>query len=172
MLGDGGKWPATREDVDALPTRTVSVSETELCRGCADGHHDDDEQGPQCYICLGEYEAGETLRTLPCGHAFHAPCVDKWLLEQRRACPTCRATVPAVKKATPCVAPSRPFVVGRRRGWRCRLRRRGGSRRCRRRLTRACSSSRASRLTDSFVPLFFRCSIPPNLYVNDSFTTM
>ena len=37
MLGDGGKWPATREDVDALPTRTVSVSETELCRGCADG---------------------------------------------------------------------------------------------------------------------------------------
>ena len=110
MLGDGGKWPASREDVDALPTRTVSVSETELCRGCADGHHDDDEQGPQCYICLGEYEAGETLRTLPCGHAFHAPCVDKWLLEQRRACPTCRATVPAVKKATPCVASSRPFV--------------------------------------------------------------
>ena len=49
---------------------------------------------------------------LPCGHAFHAPCVDKWLLEQRRACPTCRATVPAVKKATPRVAPSRPFVVG------------------------------------------------------------
>jgi hypothetical protein len=113
MLGDGGKWPATREDVDALPTRTVSVSETELCRGCADGTGtDDDEQGPQCYICLGEYEAGETLRTLPCGHAFHAPCVDKWLLEQRRACPTCRATVPAVKKATPCVAPSRLFVVG------------------------------------------------------------
>ena len=92
MLGDGGKNPATLEEVDSLPTRTAGDAD---CARCCDGRTADgvDAQGPQCYVCLGEYERGETLRTLPCGHAFHAECVDKWLLETRGACPTCRAPI-------------------------------------------------------------------------------
>ena len=99
MLGDGGKSPATREEVDALPTRTAGDADrarrSDARAARADGWTADgvDEQGPQCYVCLGEYERGETLRTLPCGHAFHAECVDKWLLETRGACPTCRAPI-------------------------------------------------------------------------------
>ena len=148
MLGDGGKNPATREEVDSLPTRTAGDAD---CARCCDGRTADgvDAQGPQCYVCLGEYERGETLRTLPCGHAFHAECVDRWLLEMRGACPTFRAPIgdrlsKGAASGTGAAAPP-----PRRR---CRARSRGGLPRCRRSRTRGCSSSRARRLrrTDSF----------------------
>ena len=29
----------------------------------------------------------------PCAHAFHAACIDKWLFECERTCPTCRDVV-------------------------------------------------------------------------------
>ncbi|XP_074284094.1 putative RING-H2 finger protein ATL21A [Silene latifolia] len=45
-----------------------------------------------CPICLGEYLAMETLRSLPdCAHCFHADCIDEWL-ELNASCPVCRNT--------------------------------------------------------------------------------
>eukprot|EP00922_Rhytidocystis_sp_ex-Travisia-forbesii_P045367 GHVS01067687.1.p1 GENE.GHVS01067687.1~~GHVS01067687.1.p1 ORF type:complete len:409 (+),score=55.96 GHVS01067687.1:449-1675(+) len=41
---------------------------------------------PSCLICLCEYEENELLRILPCGHGFHAQCVDVWLATRAR-CP-------------------------------------------------------------------------------------
>eukprot|EP00922_Rhytidocystis_sp_ex-Travisia-forbesii_P045369 GHVS01067689.1.p3 GENE.GHVS01067689.1~~GHVS01067689.1.p3 ORF type:complete len:147 (+),score=20.91 GHVS01067689.1:1309-1749(+) len=41
---------------------------------------------PCCLICLCEYEHNELLRILPCGHGFHAQCVDVWLAT-RAVCP-------------------------------------------------------------------------------------
>ena len=49
---------------------------------------------PQCYVCLEAFRGGEEIRELPCRHAFHRACVDKWLLRSSRKCPTCRAEVP------------------------------------------------------------------------------
>ena len=51
---------------------------------------------PSCYICLTEYEDEDCVRELPCRHRFHPLCVDKWLIEVHKSCPTCRcdATVP------------------------------------------------------------------------------
>jgi Ring finger domain len=41
----------------------------------------------ECTVCLAEYEDGDTLRTLPCGHFFHAAkCIDRWLLSHS-SCP-------------------------------------------------------------------------------------
>ncbi|KAJ3061697.1 hypothetical protein HDU98_002390 [Podochytrium sp. JEL0797] len=34
-----------------------------------------------CSICISDYEEGEVLRELPCGHAFHEGCVDEWLMD-------------------------------------------------------------------------------------------
>lgn len=43
-----------------------------------------------CPICLSEYQAKETLRTIPeCNHYFHANCIDEWL-KMNATCPLCR----------------------------------------------------------------------------------
>ncbi|KAF3433731.1 hypothetical protein FNV43_RR24834 [Rhamnella rubrinervis] len=43
-----------------------------------------------CAVCLGEFEEGEELRTLPeCSHSFHVPCIDMWLYSHPN-CPVCR----------------------------------------------------------------------------------
>lgn len=33
-----------------------------------------------CSICLCAFEAAEPLRRLPCGHAYHAACIDRCLV--------------------------------------------------------------------------------------------
>ncbi|WJX88239.1 hypothetical protein P8452_70348 [Trifolium repens] len=51
------------------------------------------EDTTQCYICLGEYEDGDSVRVLPCHHEFHKTCIDKWLKEIHRVCPLCRGNI-------------------------------------------------------------------------------
>lgn len=77
-----GSIPAPIEVVDSLPLRSHSKSRKQL--------HDD---VAQCYICLIEYEGGDSLRTLPCHHEYHKTCIDKWLKEIHRVCPLCRRDV-------------------------------------------------------------------------------
>ena len=46
-----------------------------------------------CCICQSSFDAGDVVRTLPCGHEFHKCCVDKWLVDVNRTCPYCRHDV-------------------------------------------------------------------------------
>ena len=38
----------------------------------------------ECAVCLSEFEEGDELRELPCGHVFHLECCDRWLLNSGR----------------------------------------------------------------------------------------
>ncbi|KAJ3142535.1 hypothetical protein HK100_001788 [Physocladia obscura] len=52
-----------------------------------------------CIICLSEFSAGELVRELLCGHAFHDFCISRWMRarseggEGKRTCPLCVAEV-------------------------------------------------------------------------------
>ncbi|XP_027348007.1 RING-H2 finger protein ATL64-like [Abrus precatorius] len=53
----------------------------------------DGDENDTCAVCLGDFEEGEELRTLPeCLHSFHVQCIDKWL-HHHSNCPICRAPV-------------------------------------------------------------------------------
>jgi hypothetical protein len=46
----------------------------------------------KCQVCQCDYEGGETVKTLPCGHCFHSECVDQWLKEND-CCAYCRKPI-------------------------------------------------------------------------------
>ncbi|KAI5016185.1 hypothetical protein ZWY2020_006036 [Hordeum vulgare] len=62
--------------------------------GC--GRHDDHYYSGGCCVCISRFHDGEDIRRLPCGHAFHRHCVDRWLALCRRTCPLCRLQVGGV----------------------------------------------------------------------------
>lgn len=73
-----------RKALDSMPT--VSWARPEQEGG-------DEEERPECAICLAEFARGDTVRVLPaCGHGFHAACVDAWLVSSS-TCPSCRRTL-------------------------------------------------------------------------------
>ena len=75
------------KDVDilsSLPIVFFSESDKAL--------HNSDKDDSLCVICRDDKEAGDRLRKLPCGHMWHARCVDAWLLIDAR-CPLCSLSV-------------------------------------------------------------------------------
>lgn len=46
-----------------------------------------------CPICLANFEDGDRVRVLPCGHIFHQDEIDDWLTGTRRLCPTCKQDI-------------------------------------------------------------------------------
>lgn len=67
--------------VRALPTFTFSDSFR--------------EGGDTCAVCLEDYRFGESLRLLPCQHAFHLSCIDSWLTKWGTSCPVCKHDIRA-----------------------------------------------------------------------------
>jgi len=55
--------------------------------------------GPSCTICLAEYQDEELMRKLPCDHAYHSECIDKWL-NRVNHCPLCRKEAVGREAAT------------------------------------------------------------------------
>jgi len=58
---------------------------------------DEDSELDSCAICLSDFEEGELVRELPCGHQFRKPCIDLWIRRQgmSASCPLCkRALIP------------------------------------------------------------------------------
>ena len=68
--------PLTQQQIDAMETITAKGDENDgTCASCS--------------VCLSDIEGGENMKRLSCGHCYHSPCIDTWLLRSR-ICPTCR----------------------------------------------------------------------------------
>jgi len=84
-----------------IPIHTYRKKKKSVDEVAAEG---DDDEDHTCAVCLGEFEDGEELRTLPeCLHSFHVACIDPWL-SSRSSCPVCRAHAtpsPAVEHPAP-----------------------------------------------------------------------
>lgn len=55
---------------------------------------DENDSRCKCLVCQFSYDDGDCLRTLPCGHCFHAECVDQWL-KDKDCCAYCRQPIVA-----------------------------------------------------------------------------
>ena len=112
--GDPGTPVAPAEAVRAIPTRRVTRSD--LFRGKEENRRDgflaDDHEtssdsalceplcvsgaaptraSERCCVCLEAWAVGAETKSLGgCRHTFHAACIDRWLTEERNACPVCR----------------------------------------------------------------------------------
>ncbi|XP_071677555.1 putative RING-H2 finger protein ATL36 [Lolium perenne] len=74
-------------DPELLRSLSITVYRAAAPKGSAA------EDRVECAVCLSELKDGEVARFLPpCGHGFHARCVDKWLASHS-TCPLCRVTV-------------------------------------------------------------------------------
>ena len=74
-----------RHELARLPERTFLGKGSDALSG-ADA---------ACAVCMCEYEKGDALAVLPgCMHAFHPPCVARWL-EEKPTCPVCMRDVRA-----------------------------------------------------------------------------
>jgi Ring finger domain len=74
---------ASEESISRLPLHTIRSSELQ---SRSESHAN------SCSVCLGQFQEGETVRTLPCLHQFHQDCVDRWLV-QKATCPVCKASL-------------------------------------------------------------------------------
>ena len=76
-----------------FPVRADSPSEIQLDLELGERDTEQD-QVPLCMICLGNFQTGDILTSLPCvcGHQYHRTCLISWL-ERKTTCPLCAQSV-------------------------------------------------------------------------------
>ena len=84
-----GAWRMREAERLSNAAGATDVSQLELRRL---GREDSKEEGV-CAVCQCDWAEGDEARFLPCGHHFHACCVDRWLTQHNACCPLCKTDV-------------------------------------------------------------------------------
>lgn len=99
-LEAGGQQQPLAETLPVIPSSSSSSlphhpsggrsdrSSLELRKGGGDTDGEHHLKDAACSICLCEYEEGESLSKLPCGHIYHDNCITAWV-ERHVRCPLC-----------------------------------------------------------------------------------
>ncbi|CAN6336626.1 unnamed protein product [Urochloa humidicola] len=90
LFGDDDDDLAAGHRRSSKRARVAATSEAILCLQEVTGRS---RSGEECAICLQDFHADETLRGMPCSHAFHQHCISQWL-SRNAACPLCRHRLP------------------------------------------------------------------------------
>ncbi|CAO2182167.1 unnamed protein product [Urochloa humidicola] len=105
-------------DDDARRPRRAAASSAAIF-GLKEVRAGDALQPDECAVCLRDFHAEETLRAMPCSHAFHQRCIFQWL-RRNGVCPLCRHQLPTEPEEDFSVYRS-PLTILVRDG--CRIRR-------------------------------------------------
>lgn len=98
---------AAQSVIDALPLITYPPStnvswetahETDESSGIPRTTSSTESTCDSCAVCLCDFETGDRLRSLPCDHLFHRPCIDKWL-KRNKVCPLCLHDIQCVHES-------------------------------------------------------------------------
>ena len=88
----------TKSQLDNIPTAKYMSVLTSDTTNMAENEEEGVIMSPlsssqlQCAICISEFNEGEEVRNLPCGHMFHIGCIDEWL-GLNVTCPLCKQDV-------------------------------------------------------------------------------
>lgn len=85
---------ATDAEIEALPTTNYQPPKLDTApRRAGPGPSSaPPQEREKCAICLSEFEEGEDVKRLPCGHVFKAECVSRWL-KVNKTCPMCKTSI-------------------------------------------------------------------------------
>ena len=83
------------EDADVAAATAAAAAVENLC--APESQYDQES----CVICLSEFENGDSITTLPCGHDYHTECIKPWLLKRSSKCPICKASFLPKKNKPP-----------------------------------------------------------------------
>ncbi|KAL2870198.1 putative RING finger protein [Aspergillus lucknowensis] len=95
-------------------TPSFDPGEKEACAGGA-GTEDDvasthtSDSHMECAICMESFDLDDSIRSLTCGHIFHATCLDPWFTKRQARCPLCKTCYPPDLGSSS--APTRPPAV-------------------------------------------------------------
>lgn len=65
----------------------------EICPlSCTGKHNAVIAQEEICTVCTDDVTPQQLHRKLPCGHIFHAACIDEWIM-LHKTCPSCRESI-------------------------------------------------------------------------------
>ncbi|XP_062028145.1 uncharacterized protein LOC133744035 [Rosa rugosa] len=91
-VGQSGDLDSSSTDLDGLFERIASTAEgaSVLEKFMANGFVAE-KDSDKCTICMEDFDGTCTLIRTPCSHAFHKPCVVRWLIMNKNTCPLCRS---------------------------------------------------------------------------------
>eukprot|EP00929_Paragymnodinium_shiwhaense_P001123 TRINITY_DN101348_c0_g1_i1.p1 TRINITY_DN101348_c0_g1~~TRINITY_DN101348_c0_g1_i1.p1 ORF type:complete len:430 (-),score=50.41 TRINITY_DN101348_c0_g1_i1:259-1548(-) len=94
-----------QEDLRRAPPQTLERLPTVPFDDNIFGDEDGKRYPSECSICLGTWEAEDTIKVTPCGHVFHDDCLGGWL-KTERTCALCRQDVTVSPASLRRLAPS------------------------------------------------------------------